>query len=73
MTSNGQYSNFRGGVQELIEEERNVKDDARKLHRADQKAYREEQKLLFTSTKNILIDDIARADRERNSLYVGLG
>ncbi|MDR0940251.1 MAG: hypothetical protein LBN29_13080 [Mediterranea sp.] len=50
-----------------------MKDDARKLHRADQKAYREEQKLLFTLTKSMLTDNIARADRERNSLYVGLG
>jgi hypothetical protein len=57
----------------LVKEERNVKDDARKLHRADQKAYREEQKLLFTLTKSMLTDNIARADRERNSLYVGLG
>ncbi|MDR0937746.1 MAG: hypothetical protein LBN29_00090 [Mediterranea sp.] len=50
-----------------------MKDDARKRYRAYQKAYREEQKLLFTSTKSMLTDDIVRADRERNSLYVGLG
>jgi hypothetical protein len=56
----------------LVKEERNVKDDARKLYRTYQKAYREEQKLLFTSSKSMLTDEIARADREHNSLYMGL-